>query len=1395
MGVDGLTKFLQKNGFFFRRDLSNSIVGIDGLALLWSFHHLLEEPHNFEHLNVMIEKFFSKLLDYNIRAIVFIDEDVGNEEYKRETHLTRLAVKREQVLDYVDFWEKGIYEKNTRFPLRDLAVVQFHQTLQRLEIPTRFAEGEADGLLIDAARNGEIDFILSGDSDMVFGYDDLHWIQLENLDLPHGFIVSNKRILSQTKLSLTQWTRVGLWAGTDVTKPYIYGGMLPPNRPRELDTIIEWARMDQDVDFLANQTQEIQDIFALGYKILAKQEETKVFRGLPTTGGIVSPAHEICFSCWYGIHQMTEQFLLPLIKSVMAILNVQKLTVFDTQDTIGGKPPNEVFELTRLPFEKFANAYIAFQVKQISLQDIPPYVWTVWTEELYKYHRIITLTLNPETVYFPPSALDSIKLSIPQTKKMSDKEMQAQRVGKELPILKYKQNILKEIQEQNIVMISASTGSGKSSQIPQWLIDMDSSFNIIVTQPRRLSTIRICDWVARCRGEQVGGTVGYRIGHGAAKISPQTRLTFCTAGYLTERLLHQANYLNQFDIICLDEVHERSLEMDLLLKIVKENQVRFGYTIVLMSATLNADILQNYFDVDRMPIEIDTQLFPVEVYYTNTVQSILPSIIPPDVQKTAQYLSNCNIDSRCYGAISRYQVNFVVYLIRSLAQRGHATLIFLSGISLILDVACRISEFRSPLFRTVILHSSVIIEDSEVQPDPEKYNIFLASDVAESSITLDCCDLVIDLCISREIVVESGRQVLKSVWSSRDSVKQRKGRTGRVMPGKCVRVIPESLFRDLQENGDPEILKMLPTELAYRLKTSLNSAIIPMTKELPTTPYEEDIVEAIEKLHEWGILTERDDDEAILTPMGKQMSKIPLDLRGSQMVITALSLNIACDIIILASLLSIDQDPFSMPHPLKHPKPVEYAQEIRKVMVVKRQLDRGHLSEAFVYINLFRQFKTVYKKVRQYHLGKWCRENCVYKSRMTLWAHIVSRVAASIPHEFPGKQWLVGDNDRGPDTIPIHELRVFILLFGDVHPFLWSGKGKLVFAHFPKVFEEEAKLEYCMSQILGKQIHFSNPSLSNGKLKVTSDAQSYIDMLPLLRMKNGKPFIHLPLHPTEQDKCAVNELERKAMDRNPFHDIQLAVPSPVVSKSNLVIVERTFPWRNHEGGNITYCSARYVRNVIFPSGVTVLKDINVEKWEKVRNPPKGDERKHKKQKNRSAALHFHKRLHHIKTNAYPDETFLPELLTHLYESEDMRKQREMTRSRQVVHSVHTEREHHYNRNPEPAYQSYKPTYMNNPPQPQYFNSHPHYRHHPHHLQQYHQHTYPHHYRTHPHHAPLPHHYRRPNNHRSHYPPKPYPSYPRTYVSSEPTVDDDGGWMDVAETSAVPEPPEYLPRQI
>jgi len=836
------------------------------------------------------------------------------------------------------------------------------------------------------------------------------------------------------------------------------------------------------------------------------------------------------------------------------------------------------------------------------------------------------------------------------------------KISNELPILSYKTTILTEIHTQDITMISASTGSGKSSQVPQWLIDLDPKNRVIVTQPRRLSTVRICAWVSRCRGEQVGSSVGYRIGHGSAKVSPQTRLTFCTAGYLTERLLHQPKFLTKFKYICLDEVHERSLEMDLLLKMVKEHQSKFDYKIVLMSATLNAHILQDYFDVNRRPVEIETQLYPVDVYYTDTVHEILPPTLPNDIKQSLQYVTLCNIESRCYGAIGRHQIHLVVYLIRTLAKKGHSTLVFLSGISLINDVAHRIHEWRSPQFRVIILHSSIDIADDDVVPDPTKFNIFLASDVAESSITLDLCDLVIDLCISREIVVENGRQILKSVWSSQDSVKQRKGRTGRVMKGICVRIIPESLHDELSPNGDPEILKMLPTELAYRLKTSVNSSIIPLTKELPTIPYEDDIRDAIEKLHEWGILTDCDDESANLTPMGKQMSKIPLDLRGSQMVITSVSLGIAYDVIILAALRSIDQDPFAMPHPLRHPDPVNYAQEIRRVVNVKRMYDKGCLSEAFVYIGLFRAFRREYDRgIRGYQLSKWCQKNCVYRQRMTLWAHIVKRVASSIPDNFVGRDWLIGNMPRGPERVDILFLRLFILLFGEVHDFSWSGKGKLVFANVPEVLEDKEKLRFCLGQLLGHEVHFADftpPSQKSGcakKIRLTTDVTTYIDLLPLTRMKNGKPYIHLPIHPSEK-KSLSSELERKIQSNfQNFHPVQLAVPSPIVNKSNLVIVERTFPWINHEKSNLTYSAARYVRNVTFPSGVTVLKDINVEKWQTIKDP----------NENKEWPRTLRTRLNRVQTSAVPDIDFLHHLLHYLYETTDMRRRREEQERRRL----------------------------------------------------------------------------------------------------------------------------------
>ena len=152
-----------------------------------------------------------------------------------------------------------------------------------------------------------------------------------------------------------------------------------------------------------------------------------------------------------------------------------------------------------------------------------------------------------------------------------------------------------------------------------------------------------------------------------------------------------------------------------------------------------------------------------------------------------------------------------------------------------------------------------------------RYNIYLASDVAESSITLVDCDFVIDCCMQREVCTEKDRSILRSIWASKDSLKQRKGRTGRVCEGRCFRLISKTLYEDLRLTGKPEILKMLPLELTYKLKKSTNDAIIPILEELPTIPDITQIEESIDTLFQSGILTGIFDEDSVLTPMGHLM--------------------------------------------------------------------------------------------------------------------------------------------------------------------------------------------------------------------------------------------------------------------------------------------------------------------------------------------------------------------------------------------------------------------------------------------------------------------------------------------------------------------------------------------
>ena len=172
-----------------------------------------------------------------------------------------------------------------------------------------------------------------------------------------------------------------------------------------------------------------------------------------------------------------------------------------------------------------------------------------------------------------------------------------------LPIAQQRAEVLRHLQASRVVCVNGSTGCGKSTQVPQYLLQLPERgqpHNVIVAQPRRLAAVQLAKRVAAERGEELGQVVGYAIG-GDSKRSHQTRLLFVTTGHLLELLVHCPYVLEKVTHVVLDEVHERSVQADMLSLVLKSLLDRYkAVSLVIMSATMCANIFQEYFNANTL---------------------------------------------------------------------------------------------------------------------------------------------------------------------------------------------------------------------------------------------------------------------------------------------------------------------------------------------------------------------------------------------------------------------------------------------------------------------------------------------------------------------------------------------------------------------------------------------------------------------------------------------------------------------------------------------------------------------------------------------------------------------------------------------------------------------------
>jgi len=421
-----------------------------------------------------------------------------------------------------------------------------------------------------------------------------------------------------------------------------------------------------------------------------------------------------------------------------------------------------------------------------------------------------------------------------------------------LPAYQIKEDIVKTIALNQITVVSGATGSGKSTQVPQLVLD-DMIFNnqgseasIIMTQPRRISAIGVADRIASERCEQVGDTIGYSI-RLESKRSAKTRLLLCTTGILLRRLQCDPD-LASVSHVFVDEVHERDINTDFLLIILKDLlKRRKNLKLVLMSATLNADTFAAYFK-GCPTVSIPGRTFPVnenrledvlaltgyEVkegsnYALKKMQNKSSRFSKSDLKKMYSKYDSKVISSLAIADESLINYELIAELLEHIARNEEegAILVFMPGL---MEITKAIEELRKKeLFqdpsKAVIypLHSSLSTEEQKAVfqvPSKGIRKVVVATNIAETSITIEDVVFVVDTGRVKENRQDEVNQMMTLVecWVSRSSAKQRRGRAGRVRPGIAYHLYSSHTNQhDMQEYQLPEMLRVGLEDLVLQI--------------------------------------------------------------------------------------------------------------------------------------------------------------------------------------------------------------------------------------------------------------------------------------------------------------------------------------------------------------------------------------------------------------------------------------------------------------------------------------------------------------------------------------------------------------------------------------------------
>jgi len=524
--------------------------------------------------------------------------------------------------------------------------------------------------------------------------------------------------------------------------------------------------------------------------------------------------------------------------------------------------------------------------------------------------------------------------AIKKYRKVSQTYQKLKKFRKELPAYLAKQTIIEAVRTHAVTILFADTGGGKSTQVPQFILDdclaRGQTCSVMVTQPRRISALSVAKRVADERDEQLGsGAVGYKVRFEQA-VCEKTKVAFVTQGILLRRLQRDPTLVGVTHVI-IDEIHERDCLTDFSLLLLKNlvTGPRPDLKLILMSATMDSKTFEHYFTSGKLQpkvLSIPGKIFPVEeMYLVETIRQIgfypfanIDAYLATSFNKNqTQALRDAYrkdvlaLQGQVSGVVKGLPEERLLCSLHALIRRNDtllqfveklifwihenkdegAILVFVPGWSQISELCSniepRLKRLRPGEMKLFQLHSQVpLSQQTQVFQPYQGRKLIIATNIAETSITIDDVVYVIDLGLVKEVGYNpvTGISSLLSVRESLANAKQRRGRAGRVKPGTIYYCFSRKEAEKMSEYQLPEMMRMPVEEICMHvraLETLRDMSVPNVLAHCIDPPDVRAVSNAVDLLRGIGLF----DSNEMLTTLGKKVVRIPVHPQLGKMLV------------------------------------------------------------------------------------------------------------------------------------------------------------------------------------------------------------------------------------------------------------------------------------------------------------------------------------------------------------------------------------------------------------------------------------------------------------------------------------------------------------------------------